>query len=52
MTLPVEPFEVRPTPIVGLWLLQTKQVTDDRGTIREFFRGSAFVEAGMPELPA
>jgi dTDP-4-dehydrorhamnose 3,5-epimerase len=27
-----------------------KQITDDRGTVREFYRESAFVDAGLPSL--
>jgi dTDP-4-dehydrorhamnose 3,5-epimerase len=42
------------TAIAGLWRLSTKSVTDERGTVREFFRASAFqalgVEAGL-EIP-
>lgn len=44
------PFRAEPTAIADLWRLQMKQVTDDRGTIREFYRESAFVEAGLPSL--
>jgi dTDP-4-dehydrorhamnose 3,5-epimerase len=48
--LTIVPFGVEPTPIADLWRLRMKQVTDDRGTIREFYRESAFVEAGLPSL--
>jgi dTDP-4-dehydrorhamnose 3,5-epimerase len=48
--LTIVPFRAEPTEIDGLWRLQMKQVTDDRGTIREFYRESAFVEAGLPSL--
>ncbi|MBK5223054.1 MAG: dTDP-4-dehydrorhamnose 3,5-epimerase family protein [Acidimicrobiia bacterium] len=41
---------VRPTDIEGLWVLRMKQITDDRGTVREFYRESAFVDAGLPSL--
>jgi dTDP-4-dehydrorhamnose 3,5-epimerase len=44
------PFRAESTSIAGLWRLQMKQVTDDRGTIREFYRESAFVEVGLPSL--
>ena len=40
-------FEHRTTAIDGLVVLTMKQVTDDRGTVREFFRASAFEEAGL-----
>lgn len=46
----IEPFAVRSTSIDGLYVLAMKQVTDDRGTVREFYRESAFVEAGLPSL--
>jgi dTDP-4-dehydrorhamnose 3,5-epimerase len=46
----VVPFEVRTTDIEGLSVIQMKQITDDRGTVREFYRESAFVEAGLPSL--
>lgn len=48
--LTILPFEVRPTDIAGLCLLQMKQVRDERGTVREFYRESAFAEAGLPSL--
>ena len=34
--------------IEGLQLITMKQVTDARGTVREFYRESAFVAAGLP----
>lgn len=37
----------RSTAIAGLWQLSTKSITDDRGTVREFFRTSGFAEAGV-----
>jgi dTDP-4-dehydrorhamnose 3,5-epimerase len=43
-------FAVAPTAINGLALLTMKQVTDERGTVREFYRESAFVAAGLPSL--
>ncbi len=43
-------FASEPTEIEGLFRLTMKQVTDERGTIREFYRESAFVEAGLPSL--
>lgn len=39
-------LEVRPGAIDGLLVVTMKQVTDDRGTIRELFRRSAFESAG------
>lgn len=46
----IEPFAVRETEIPGLCVLTMKQVTDGRGTVREFYRESAFVDAGLPSL--
>lgn len=46
----VEPFDASTTSIDGLVLLTMKQVTDERGTVREFYRESAFVDAGLPSL--
>lgn len=43
-------FGVEETAIDGLVVLTMKQVTDDRGTVREFYRESAFVDAGLPSL--
>jgi dTDP-4-dehydrorhamnose 3,5-epimerase len=40
----------RPTAIDGLVVITMKQVTDGRGTVREFFRRSAFEAAGLPPL--
>ena len=40
----------RSADIDGLWVLTLKQVTDDRGTVREFYRGSALDDAGLPPL--
>lgn len=48
--LTIVPFGAEPTDIAGLWQLEMKQVTDDRGTVREFYRESAFLEAGLPTL--
>jgi dTDP-4-dehydrorhamnose 3,5-epimerase len=38
------------TAIDGLFLITMKQVTDERGTVREFYRESAFEAAGLPSL--
>jgi len=43
-------FSVSPTDIDGLLFLTMRQVTDDRGTVREFYRESAFEAAGIPSL--
>ena len=36
------------TAIAGLWRIRPKAVTDERGTVREFFRTSAFGAPGVP----
>ena len=41
---------VEPTGIDDLVVVTMKQVTDERGTIREFYRESAFLDAGLPSL--
>ena len=50
LTTDVRPFSARPTAIDGLFLIEMKEVRDDRGTVREFYRESVFVEAGLPSL--
>ncbi|MGY6500300.1 MAG: dTDP-4-dehydrorhamnose 3,5-epimerase family protein [Acidimicrobiales bacterium] len=44
------PFHATSTTIDGLWLVRMKQVTDGRGTVREFYRESAFVDCGIGSL--
>ena len=46
----IVPLSVEPTAIEGLRVLTMKQVTDERGTVREFYRQSSWVEAGLPDL--
>jgi dTDP-4-dehydrorhamnose 3,5-epimerase len=46
----INPMDVRRTDIDGLYVIRMKQVTDERGTVREFYRESAFREAGLPSL--
>ncbi|MGN6607723.1 MAG: dTDP-4-dehydrorhamnose 3,5-epimerase family protein [Jatrophihabitans sp.] len=48
MTVEVVPMAVEPSAIEGLFVIRTKAVTDERGTVREFFRTSGFAEAGLP----
>ena len=43
-------FDARPTAIDGLFIITMKHAIDERGTVREFFRGSAFEAAGLPTL--
>ena len=46
----IRDFSAERTAIDGLWLISMKEVTDERGTVREFYRESAFLDAGMPSL--
>jgi dTDP-4-dehydrorhamnose 3,5-epimerase len=41
---------VDPTAIDGLMMITMKQVDDERGVVREFYRQSAWVGAGLPDL--
>jgi dTDP-4-dehydrorhamnose 3,5-epimerase len=43
----ITPFEVQTTDIDGLYIITMKQIAEDRGVIRELFRGSAFAGAGI-----
>lgn len=43
-------MRVDSTPIDGLFLIQMKQVEDERGVVREFYRESAWQAAGLPSL--
>jgi dTDP-4-dehydrorhamnose 3,5-epimerase len=46
----VTEMRVESTSIEGLFLIQMKQVEDERGVVREFYRESAWQEAGLPSL--
>lgn len=50
LTTDLRPFSATPTAIDGLFLIEMKEVHDERGTVREFYRESVFVEAGLPSL--
>ncbi len=50
MSVAIVDFAARPGAIDGLFVVTMKQVTDERGTIREFYRESAFLDAGLPSL--
>jgi dTDP-4-dehydrorhamnose 3,5-epimerase len=50
MPTTIIPFAVEDTEIEGLKVLTMKQITDERGTVREFYRESGFLEAGLPSL--
>lgn len=46
--MPFVPFSTRPTSIAGLFIVQMKQIEDERGVVREFYRQSDFAAAGLP----
>lgn len=48
----ITPMAVTETEIDGLFVITVKAITDDRGTIREFYRQSSWLEAGLPDLGA
>lgn len=48
--LDITDFAVAHTAIDGLLLITMKQVRDERGIVREFYRESAFAAAGLPSL--
>lgn len=48
----VRPFSVVPTSVAGLMVVAAKQVTDERGVVREFYRESDFRAAGLPSFGA
>jgi dTDP-4-dehydrorhamnose 3,5-epimerase len=43
---------VHATAIDGLWVIDVKQVTDDRGVVREFYRRSSWLAHDLPDLGA
>ena len=46
----ITPMSVADTAIDGLRVITLKQVTDERGTVREYYRRSSWLEAGLPDL--
>jgi dTDP-4-dehydrorhamnose 3,5-epimerase len=46
----VVPMVVTDTEISGLIVIRLKQVDDERGVVREFYRESEWREAGLPSL--
>src|SRR4051795_2881597 len=46
----VRDMSVESTEIDGLMLILMKQVDEDRGVVREFYRESSWLEAGLPSL--
>ena len=43
-------MSVETTEIEGLFVITMKQVPDERGVVREFYRESSWVAAGLPSL--
>lgn len=48
MAVEIVPMAVETTGIDGLLRIGSKAVTDERGTVREFFRTSGFADLGVP----
>jgi dTDP-4-dehydrorhamnose 3,5-epimerase len=48
----VKEMSVEPTAIDGLVVVHLKQVDDERGIVREFYRESSWRAAGLPSLGA
>ncbi|MGI8794477.1 MAG: dTDP-4-dehydrorhamnose 3,5-epimerase family protein [Acidimicrobiales bacterium] len=46
----VTPMKVATTEIDGLVIITMKQVADERGVVREFYRESSWTDAGLPSL--
>lgn len=46
----IVPLSVAESAIADLRIITLKQVTDERGTVREYYRRSAWLEAGLPDL--
>jgi dTDP-4-dehydrorhamnose 3,5-epimerase len=46
------PMSVEDSAIDDLLVITLKQVTDERGTVREYYRQSSWLEAGLPDLGA
>jgi hypothetical protein len=52
MPTDISPFAVQHTEIEGLKILRMKQVTDERGTIREFYREPRVARQAAAALPS
>ena len=52
MSAKVTPMVVETTAIEGLVAITMKQVEDERGVVREFYRASSWADAGLPSLGA
>lgn len=51
MSAQITEIAVAATSIDGLWRITSKAVTDERGTVRGFFRTSGFADLGLPVPP-
>ena len=47
MPVGITEFAIASTAIDGLVVITMKQIGDERGTVRELFRASAFADAGL-----
>lgn len=43
-------FKVEKTELNGLYKVQSKVITDERGSVMEFYRQSDFADSGLPSL--
>lgn len=50
MSAAVTPLRAERTGIDGLFVITMKQIADERGVVREFYRQSEWLEAGLPDL--
>ena len=50
MAVQITEMSVEQTEIEGLVVITMKQVEDERGVVREFYRESSWVESGLPSL--
>jgi dTDP-4-dehydrorhamnose 3,5-epimerase len=48
--MPITDMEAAASDIDGLFVVRLKQVEDARGTVREFYRQSAWTDAGLPDV--
>ena len=48
LRVPIAPFASHSTAIEGLFRVDMKQIEDERGIVREFYRQSDFKNAGLP----
>lgn len=51
MNVRIDDFTTESTAIDGLFIVRMKQIHDERGTVREFFRASAMQQAGLHAGP-